>query len=106
MARKSERDTRIAATSTIWGLATVMLALCIPLVAITDSGAILPLTVVLAATVVTVVVWRGWDNSSRTQLSINSVKQLEQRVTNLEIICSSQELDLHHKIKQLESKDS
>ena len=106
MARKSERDTRIAATSTIWGLATIMLALCIPLVAITNSGAILPLAVVLAATVATVTVWRSWDDSSRNRLSTNSVKQLEQRVTNLEIIYSSQELDLHHKIKQLESKDS
>jgi hypothetical protein len=30
------------------------------------------------------------------------VKELEQRVANLEIICSSQELDLQKKLKQLE----
>lgn len=106
MARKSERDIRVAATSKIWGIATGMLALCIPLSTFTRSGPILPLAVISGAAVGTVAVWRSSDNKSKTNpLLTNSIKELEQRVANLEIICSSQELDLLNKIKQLESKD-
>jgi hypothetical protein len=106
MARKSETDIRVAATSKIWGIATAMLALCIPLSAVTRSGPILPLAVISGAAVGTVAVWRSSDNQSKTSpLLTNSIKELQQRVANLEIICSSQELDLLNKIKQLESKD-
>jgi hypothetical protein len=106
MARKPETDIRVAATSKIWGFATGMLALCIPLSAVTKSGAILPLAVMSGAAVGTVAVWRGSDNQSRNKpLLTNSIKELEQRVANLETICSNQELDLQNKIKQLESKD-
>ncbi len=106
MARKPETDIRVAATSKIWGIATAMLALCIPLSAVTRSGPILPLAVISGAAVGTVAVWRSSDNQSKTSpLLTNSIKELQQRVANLEIICSSQELDLLNKIKQLESKD-
>jgi hypothetical protein len=102
MAHKTEKDIRVAATSRIWVLATVMLAICIPLSAITGS-VLLPIAVILAAAVGTIAVWRSSDNQSKTSpLLTNSVKHLEQRVSNLEIICSSQELDLHSKIKHLE----
>lgn len=105
MARKFEKDIRVAATSKIWVLATGMLAICIPLSAVTKSGAILPLAVISGAAVGTVAVWRSSDNQPKnSSLLTNSVKELEQRVGNLEIICSSQELDLQNKIKQLESK--
>ena len=106
MARKPETDIRVAATSKIWVIATGMLAICIPLSAVTKSGAILPLAVMSGAAVGTVAVWRSSVNQSKNSpLLTNSVKELEQRVANLEIICSSQELDLQNKIKQLESRD-
>ena len=106
MARKSEKGSRFAATSIIWGFATVMLAICIPLVQNNGSATILPLAVILGASVSTVAVCRGSDNQSRNSpLLTNSIKELEHRMSNLEIICSSQELDLQSKIKQLESRD-
>ncbi len=106
MARKPEKDIRVTATTRIWGFATIMLAVCIPLSAITSS-VVLPLAVILGAVVGTVVVWRSLDNQSKTSPFLtNNVKQLEQRVANLEIICSSQELDWHSKIKQLDSEGS
>ena len=105
MAHKPEKDIRVAATSRIWAFATGMLAICIPLTAVTRSGAILPIIVISGATVGTVTVWRRSDNQLKTPLSTNTIKQLEQRVANLEIICSSQELDLQNKIKHLEAKE-
>lgn len=107
MARKPERDIRVASTSRIWGFATAMLVICIPLVAITGrSGAILPLAVIAGAAIGTVAVWHGSNNQSKTSpLLTNSIKDLEQRMANIEIICSSQELDFQSKIKQLESRD-
>ena len=82
-----------------------MLAICIPLSAVTKSGAILPLAVISGAAVGTVAVWRSSNNQSRNPLLTDSIKTLEQRIVNLETICSNQELDLHSKIKQLEPKD-
>lgn len=106
MTSKSERNIRVAATSKIWTFATGMLAICIPLSAVTKSGAILPLAVISGAAVGTVAVWRSSNNQSRNNpLLTDSIKTLEQRIVNLETICSNQELDLHSKIKQLEPKD-
>lgn len=48
---------KIGSTAIIWSFSTGMLAICIPLVSMTESGVILPLTVVLGATISTVVVW-------------------------------------------------
>jgi len=104
MARKPEKDIRVTATTRIWAFATIMLGICIPLSAITGS-VVLPLAVILGAFAGTVVVWRSSDNQPRNSLLLtNNVKQLEQRLANLEIICSSQELDLHSKFKQLDSE--
>jgi hypothetical protein len=48
---------KIGATAIIWGLATGMLAICIPLVSMTKSGVILPMAVILGATASTLAVW-------------------------------------------------
>ena len=48
---------KIGTTAIIWSFSTGMLAICIPLVSMTDSGVILPLAVICGATVSTVVVW-------------------------------------------------
>ncbi|MEA5522860.1 hypothetical protein [Limnoraphis robusta] len=48
---------KIGSTAIIWGFSTGMLAICIPLVSMTESGVILPLAVVCGATISTVVVW-------------------------------------------------
>ncbi|MCG5062189.1 MAG: hypothetical protein KA714_30545 [Limnoraphis sp. WC205] len=48
---------KIGSTAIIWGFSTGMLAICIPLVSMTESGVILPLAVVFGATISTVVVW-------------------------------------------------
>lgn len=99
MSPPSERDIRVTITTRIWGLATGMLGICVPIVAITEN-AIVPIAVVVGATVGTLIVWRNYDYKPT-----NKVKELEQRVANLETISSSQELELINTIKQLESKD-
>jgi len=105
MKSKGEIGLCIAATSIIWFFATGMLAICIPLVDITGSE-ILPLAVITGAAVGTFAVWHSSDNQLRNSpLPTNSMKELEQRVANLEVICSSQELALHNTIKQLEKDE-
>lgn len=104
MASKTTKDIRTAATSRIWLCATGMLAICIPLVAITHSGAIIPLAVIGGAAIGTVGVWGGFSNRS-INASTQSMQKMEQRIANLETICSSQELELHSKLKRLESKE-
>lgn len=105
MGNKAEKEIRVAVISRIWGMATGMLAICIPLSAITRSGAILPLAVISGATIGTVVVWRGSDRGSKKNPElIKNIKKLEERVGNLEIICSSEELDLQKRLKQFDSE--
>lgn len=91
MGRKStERDPKVRATVAIWSLATGMFAICIPLVAITSSGVILPLLVVLGAAGGTAAVWLASEQHRQAELrSAQAVKALEERVIALETICTS-----------------
>jgi len=110
MARKAEKtDPKVVSSAIIWGFATGMLAICIPLVAVTRSGVILPLAVILGASGSTAIVWRSpkkHQPSGNMPELMNSVKQLNERVGNLEVICSSNEFDIQKRLKQLESRDN
>lgn len=48
---------KIGSTAIIWGFATGMFAICIPLVSATESGIVLPLSIIIAVTISTVAVW-------------------------------------------------
>ena len=63
MGQKSKKNPKVQATSVIWGCAVGMLGVCIPLVAITESGIILPLLVILGAGGGTAGVWFSPDKS-------------------------------------------
>ncbi len=96
----------IGTTAIIWAFATAMLAICIPIVSLTKSGAILPLALILGATVSTVAVWRkSAERNGKISELTNSVSKLQQRVIDLETICSTDDLNLQNKFKQLESID-
>lgn len=100
---KEHKDVRVATTSIIWGISVAMLALCIPLTAITRN-AILPLATITGAAVGTIAVWRSDDKKSKTSyLQHQQVELLEQRIANLETIVSSNDFELQTKIKQLSS---
>ncbi|MBW4643726.1 MAG: hypothetical protein KME23_12180 [Goleter apudmare HA4340-LM2] len=101
------QDIRLIATSKIWGFTVGILAVCIPLSAVTRSGAILPLAAIGGAAVGTVAVWRADQKKLQlTPVQQQRVELLEQRIANLETIVSSEELDLLKKIKELEFRES
>lgn len=104
MASNSETDNRVAATKQIWGFATGMLALCIPLSPATRSGPILPLAVVTGAAIGTVAVWQSSNRETSNNLA-NSIQSLEQRVADLETICSSPEIELQRRFRRLDRED-
>lgn len=92
----TEHDPQVRATAAIWGIAVGMLAVCIPLVAVTNSGIILPILTILAAGVSTTAIWlspKRIHGNSHPQLT-QTIARLEERVNNLEIICSSVDWDL------------
>ncbi len=107
MARQSEgTGPKIATTAIIWGFATGMLAICIPIVGMTQSGVILPIAVILGASVGTVVVWQSSSRRSRTISELtNNIQLLNERIVHLEAICSSGESDVQNRLKQLELRD-
>ncbi|MDJ0701760.1 MAG: hypothetical protein QNJ46_00630 [Leptolyngbyaceae cyanobacterium MO_188.B28] len=107
MVRQGEGQVaKVFATAIIWAFATGMLGICVPLVNSTNSGVILPFLAILGASVSTIVVWRP-PNPRVRQLTekVANLQTLEQRVKNLEAICSSPEFDLQKALKQIESKD-
>ncbi|MBW4559800.1 MAG: hypothetical protein KME32_01370 [Mojavia pulchra JT2-VF2] len=104
---KQSQDARVAATSQIWGITVGIIALCIPLSAVTRSGFILPLAAIGGAAAGTAAVWRSDEKKSRIEfLQQQKIELLEQRIANLETIVSSDDFDLHMKINKLEAKDS
>lgn len=104
--RSKSQGPKIATTAIIWGFATGMLAICIPLVAITESGPLLPLVVILGASGGTLAVWHsGKLESAKFSQLTSTLKQLNERVITLEAICSSNELEIQQRFKELEPKD-
>jgi len=98
----SSSDPRTKGTSIIWGFATGMFALCIPLVGLTRGAAIIPLAIAIGAGTGTVAVWRSDPHSRRRLADDQTVRSLEERIANLEAIASRGELDMQHQFKQLE----
>ena len=82
---KLQKTGRVAATSVIWGVSAGMLAICIPLVIVTKTGAILPFAAIVRAAVATFAVWSGDDKSQ--------VKQLEERIALLETMVTRENSD-------------
>lgn len=107
MARKSEGQvSKVFATAIIWAFATGMLGICVPLASLTHSGVMLPLIVMLGASGSTIVIWRPFQGRDQYLLDqVTNLQTLEQRVKNLETICSSPEFELQQSVKQLETKD-
>lgn len=108
MARQGEGQvSKVFATAIIWAFATGMLGICVPLAGLTNSGVLLPLIAMLGASGSTMMVWRPPQHRPR-QLpeQMTSLQTLEQRVKNLETICSSPEFDLQKLLKQIESQNS
>jgi hypothetical protein len=103
MTPRDGKTQQVVATGLIWGFATGMLALCIPLVSLTRGSLVLPLGVITGASVGTVAIWRHGNRASAS--SSTTTRTLEERVANLEIIAGKGEIDLQNRLKQLEPSD-
>lgn len=103
MTPQNGKTQQVVATGLIWGFATGMLALCIPLVSLTQGSLILPLGVITGAIVGTVAIWRQGSRSSAADSNLS--RNLEERVANLEVILGKDEVDLQNRLKQLEPSD-
>jgi hypothetical protein len=85
--KSKEGDPKVHATATIWGCVIAMLGVCIPLVAVTNSGVLLPLAVILGASGGTAGLWWASNQSQREEKRlVQTIKRLEERVVNLEAI--------------------
>ncbi|MEQ8540747.1 MAG: hypothetical protein RIB93_25245 [Coleofasciculus sp. D1-CHI-01] len=76
---------KLAATAIIWGFATGMLGICIPLVSMTDSGFILPLAVIIGASFTTAVVWLSFNRVSSNSVDLSdSIEALKEQEATLD----------------------
>jgi hypothetical protein len=95
---ESTKDFRRSATSVIWGCATGMLAICLSLTNQPhqgDRGTVISLAILAGATISTVAVWRVRPDHDRL-VDSDQIKALQERITNLEMIASSGEMELQH----------
>ena len=98
---------KLAATAIIWGFATGMLGICIPLVSMTDSGVILPLAVIIGASFTTTVVWLSFNRVSRNTVELsNNIESLKEQEATLETIDNKENFDDQNRIKLLEPRDN
>ena len=96
----------LAATIMIWSFATGMMAICIPLVKITESGVILPLAVILATTVSTITIWNSSSQKThKIEILTDNIQVIERKVRDAETFYSHEELDSNRNLKQLDSQD-
>jgi hypothetical protein len=87
-------DVRIKATTRIWTFAMIMLGLCVPFIYqaatmgywLVAAAVVVPVCVVVAAGFATAAVW-GAFGQRQIAPSTNDLKQLEERMANLEITC-------------------
>ncbi|MEQ8383070.1 MAG: hypothetical protein RH949_11970 [Coleofasciculus sp. A1-SPW-01] len=85
---------KLAATAIIWGFATGMLGICIPLVSMTDSGFILPLAVIIGASFTTAVVWLSFSRVSSNNVDLSdSIEALKEQKTNLDTMDNNEKID-------------
>ena len=97
------QDIRAIATKTIWSYATGMIALTMIFGPTAMKSGLLPITIVAGAAGGTAAVWRSPDRNSKKLSQGMAMKQLEQRVADLETIASAEGLDFEHRLKRLES---
>lgn len=88
--KSTASNSQVRATAIIWGCSVAMLGICIPLVAVTNSGIILPLLVMLGASAGTAAVWLAPSKRQPDQVYLTQTMQrLKERVMTLEEIYTS-----------------
>jgi hypothetical protein len=104
---EKSKDIRLEVTAKIWAFATGMLAICIPLSAATNSGAVLPIAVITGATIGTASVWKFSEQKSADSLEAShKLKELEGRITDLETIVTAENVDWQPRIQPTAKDDS
>ncbi len=73
---------KVGATAIIWSLATGIMAICIPLVKISETGIILPLAVIIGVSLSTIALW--FSGNQKSIESANKIQDLERRIKELE----------------------
>jgi len=102
---RNNSDPRTKSTSIIWGCAVGMFALCIPLVRLTKSAAIIPFAIALGAGASTAAVWRSdRKTQNRSEHEQQALRAIEERIANLETIASHGKLDTQYQFKPLDSQ--
>jgi hypothetical protein len=86
-----EKDIRVKATIWMWGLSVPLFFACVPIIALSAMGILLPLFVLIALAMGTASVWFFYGKSMDA-LSLE-IKQLQERIVDLETIASHEGLD-------------
>jgi hypothetical protein len=81
---KKTRDPRLKATIFVWILSIPLILACVPIVALTENGLLLPMAVLITVGISTVSIWL-FGRQKNIDCD-QEMQQLETRVANLETI--------------------
>lgn len=96
---------KIAATAIIWGFATGMLAICIPLAAQTHGGDLPAIAIIIGVSGSTIAIWLSPGKSFPQADAAKNRQTLQQRVETLEATLARSEANLDKNFQHLESED-
>jgi hypothetical protein len=86
-----DRDIRLKATIWIWVLSIALLFGCVPIVALTAAGILLPFFVLLVLAIGTASIWLSSNNISNA--TKQQIEQLQARTSELETIVCREDID-------------
>lgn len=88
---EKQKDFRVIATICIWVSSIFLLLACVPILALTENGILLPLTLLIAVATGTVAIWCfGKPKSSENDKNLQA---LQSRIENLEAIAGIMDFD-------------
>ena len=97
----AQHEPRVMMTTRLWGFAVAMIALSVPMIGIGgEDMMVLPVLVMFATTLSTIVVWRsGSKRSDEMAMLSHNIRELNQLLARQQI--NSHDDDLKRKIEEL-----
>jgi hypothetical protein len=98
---RQEKDIRLKTTVLMWVISIPLFSTCIPIVSLSSVGILLPFFILIALTLGTTSVWFFHSNSMNA--TFLEIKQLQERLANLETIISHDELNNKFAVSEITS---
>lgn len=96
LSSEQQKDIRVVAMRWVWVPSIFLVLACVPILALTENGILLPLTVPIAAATGTAFIW--YFGQPKPAENEKKLEALQSRIENLETIAEI--MDFHKKLSE------